>query len=154
MNSQLRSIEAVFKQMVQLERQMKGLNYAKFGVNSLALLAHGGSQCKQGSPQGKNPRDYTPEGRKWWKYCKKENHTIQDCFRLKNKKAREGSDGAPFARVVETTWSKNEGTGNSSRASTDSLANLLTPDQFERLKAMFSGSPSPSPSPPTSPHVP
>ncbi|CAL1408027.1 unnamed protein product [Linum trigynum] len=170
MNSQLPSIESVFKQMIQLERQMKGVGAGKGRVESLALLAagqqrpgqqgscgHQGQQRagQQGQPS-KNPRDYTPEGKKWCRFCKKEFHTIQECFKLKNKQNREGG-GASFAGSVDSNMTDGGSSISSGHGRTDSdlsLTSLLTASQFEKLKLMLgSGSPFPSPSPPTSPHM-
>ncbi|CAL1398408.1 unnamed protein product [Linum trigynum] len=160
MSTHLPSIESVFKQMVQLERQLKG-SATKAGVNSLALLAQGSPSSgrpnsnSNSNPNARNPRDYTTEGKKWCRYCKKENHTIHECYRLKNKKSREGADGTPFAGAVDVSGS--DGSSNTSSVATGSepsLSSLFTPDQFEKLRTLLNGSPSPSPSPPNSPHLP
>ncbi|CAL1400034.1 unnamed protein product [Linum trigynum] len=152
MNAQLPPIESVFKQMVQLERQLKGLQSEKGRVESVALLA--GQQPKQqkGAQGSRNPRDYK-DGKKWCRFCKKEYHTIDECYKLKNKQIRDGEGS--FAGSVETNLPEGDGshsTAHEGGKGEGDLLSLFTPNQFEQLRTLLNRS-SASPSPPTSPGV-
>ncbi|CAL1413265.1 unnamed protein product [Linum trigynum] len=153
MNSTLPSIDVVFKQFLQLERQMKSAPKSS-GVDSVALAV--------GSPQNAkhNDRDYK-DGKKFCRYCKKDNHIISECYRLKNKKTRE-SGGSSFAGSVETGSESDSGILGAASVQQDAqnrnnsigLASLqLSNYQMDKLRILLLGSPQTSPSPPTSPSV-
>ncbi|CAN1146609.1 Retrovirus-related Pol polyprotein from transposon TNT 1-94 [Linum perenne] len=72
----LPDILTAFKCAVQLERQMKGV----LPVQSMESMA---------MATGYNARAKAAVKGLFCRYCKKDNHVIENCYRLKNKKARE-----------------------------------------------------------------
>ncbi|CAN1254135.1 Retrovirus-related Pol polyprotein from transposon RE2 [Linum perenne] len=122
----LPDINTVFKCAVQVERQMKGSVVRS--IDSVALATNFQNRGKDVNVKGLFGR-----------YCKKENHTIEDCYRLKNKKAREASGSSSrsgFAGAIHGDPTVTE--HGSVAAERSVMANMsLTSDDIARLKLLL-----------------
>ncbi|CAL1371157.1 unnamed protein product [Linum trigynum] len=76
MMSPLPPMETAFHFAIQHERKLSAKANQESAVESVALLPPSGSQGK-----GKE----TPKGNLFCRYCKRDNHVIADCYRLKRK---------------------------------------------------------------------
>ncbi|CAL1404860.1 unnamed protein product [Linum trigynum] len=107
----LPDIDTVYRAVIQLERQMN-TGKGKSTQDSIALAAATGNL----NQRREDKRDAGREGKKgqelFCRYCKKDNHVIEDCYRLKNKRKLEGGN-RNFAGSVEV----NSGDGNNSAGS-------------------------------------
>ncbi|CAN1266800.1 Retrovirus-related Pol polyprotein from transposon TNT 1-94 [Linum perenne] len=131
----LPDVNSAFKCAIQLERQMKGSIAAAPTVDSIALAT--GYQNK-----GKA----IAEGSLFCRYCKKDNHTIENCYRLKNKKARMAGQPTPSNSFAGSVTGDQSAQGNGVMHS-DSFAspvvhNGTTPlsfsaDEIARLKLIL-----------------
>ncbi|CAN1341510.1 Retrovirus-related Pol polyprotein from transposon RE2 [Linum perenne] len=134
----LPDVNTAFKFAVQLERQMRGA--VPRTIDSVALAA-AASQYR-----GKGPDDSL-----FCRYCKKDNHTIDNCYRLKNKKARENGNGTlktgnsgntRFAgSIVEEGATSSDPTASDIRSYSDvhsgTVNMTLSSVEFARLKALL-----------------
>ncbi|CAN1296866.1 Retrovirus-related Pol polyprotein from transposon RE1 [Linum perenne] len=131
----LPDVNSAFKCAIQLERQMKDSIAAAPTVDSIALAT--GYQNK-----GKA----IAEGSLFCRYCKKDNHTIENCYRLKNKKARMAGQPTPSNSFAGSVTGDQSAQGNGVMHS-DSFAspvvhNGTTPlsfsaDEIARLKLIL-----------------
>ncbi|CAN1331762.1 hypothetical protein LINPERPRIM_LOCUS35463 [Linum perenne] len=101
----LPDINTVFKCVVQVERQMRGSVIRS--VDSVALATN--FQNKGKDPYSKGL---------FCHYCKKDNHSIEDCYRLKNKKAREASGGTLKSGFAAAIYSDAGGNGKTQAGGT------------------------------------
>ncbi|CAN1303498.1 Retrovirus-related Pol polyprotein from transposon RE1 [Linum perenne] len=130
----LPDINSAFKCAIQLERQMKG-NSVPNAIESIALATN-----YQG--RGKT----VAESSLFCRYCKKTNHNIEDCLKLKNKKARMAgqSSSSGFAGSVNSSASGDSNGASSvdSVVSTNvhngSISMSLSSEEFARLKLFLS----------------
>ncbi|CAN1292939.1 Retrovirus-related Pol polyprotein from transposon RE1, partial [Linum perenne] len=130
----LPDVNTMFKFVVQLERQMRGA--IPRSVDSVALAAAAARQFRgKGADEGL-----------FCRYCKKDNYTIENCYRLKNKKARENGNGimktgnARFAgSVIVEGNTSGDHTTSDIRSTSDDLSGTvnmtLSSVKFARLKA-------------------
>ncbi|CAN1150025.1 hypothetical protein LINPERHAP2_LOCUS17333 [Linum perenne] len=135
----LPDINTVFKCAVQVERQMKGP--VNRSVDSIALAASFQNRGKDPYSKGL-----------FCRYCKKDNHSIEDCYRLKNKKAREASGGSSKSGFAAVVYSDAGGNGNiqtggtfaessSAPAERSVMTNVsLTNEDIARLKLLLQNS--------------
>ncbi|CAL1399090.1 unnamed protein product [Linum trigynum] len=138
----LPTAEVAINDVLQHEQKLKKDRGITRSVQTVALAVRGGSQ----------------EGRKFSRCCKKENHTTEECWRLKNKKLR--IYGGVAALVPQ-----GESSTDSDTTSLDSKLNSKTRSVFtkenmnfsyekmHKLRYLLQFVPSPSPSPLASPSV-
>ncbi|CAN1329604.1 hypothetical protein LINPERPRIM_LOCUS34712 [Linum perenne] len=131
----LPDVNTAFKFAVQLERQMRGT--IPRSVDSVALAAAAPQYRGKGIDENL-----------FCRYCKKDNHTIENCYRLKNKKARENGNGisktgtARFAgSVVEEGSTSGDRIASDIRSISDDRSGTvnmtLSPAEFARLKTLL-----------------
>ncbi|CAN1299601.1 hypothetical protein LINPERPRIM_LOCUS24263 [Linum perenne] len=129
----LPDVNTAFKFAVQLERQMKGA--VPRSVDSVALAAAASQYRGKGSDDGL-----------FCRYCKKDNHTIENCYRLKNKKARENGTLKPgvtrFAgSVIEEGGTSGDHSASDIRSISDDRSGIvnmtLSSAEFARLRALL-----------------
>ncbi|CAN0862338.1 hypothetical protein LINGRAHAP2_LOCUS8445 [Linum grandiflorum] len=142
----LPDINSAFKCAVQLERQMKGAAVSS-NVESIALAA--GYQSGRGKAASASTL--------FCRYCKKDNHTIDDCLKLKNKKTRMAgqsnwSSNSSFAGSVVKEPGAQSLCGSAPLSRTSSVSDSseslgvqssmtppsLSPDELARLRQILS----------------
>ncbi|CAN1140144.1 Retrovirus-related Pol polyprotein from transposon TNT 1-94 [Linum perenne] len=99
------TLKVAFKHALKLERQLKPHLKKAAGVESVALASTGSPHQGRASYQGrdfKNGQSSTGSGNSeekpalFCRYCKRENHNIEDCYRLKNKRRNEANGNRNF----------------------------------------------------------
>ncbi|CAL1378238.1 unnamed protein product [Linum trigynum] len=110
----LLDLDSVYRSVVQLERQLNGeVANTRKSEEAIALAETlVASRTPPGSSRDRQPRENQHQEGLFCHYCKKGNHVIQDCWKLK-KKNREGGR-KPFAGSVEVnTGDKGNGSSGS-----------------------------------------
>ncbi|CAL1375794.1 unnamed protein product [Linum trigynum] len=157
----LPSIDAALDDVLQHEQKLKGEKGGSArGVQSVALAVPGDkTKGFDGSNYGRDTKNVQDADKKFCRYCKKDGHVKEECYRLKNKKARmnEGNTNAPFAGSVSQSPSQSSDSGSSVSGSTldksQSSTISFTDDELAKLKFLLNHSDSMSPSPPASPSI-
>ncbi|CAL1404863.1 unnamed protein product [Linum trigynum] len=149
----LPTVDSAVNDLLQHEQKIKGDKAGGTkGVQTVALAVTGNSSNQQ------KGMDITPDGKKFCRYCKKENHTIDECYSLKRKKARMAR-GNVAAAVSQSDSSTDSDTASSeSKLSIDtrpSSGNFgLSSEELNKLRFLLNSvPPSPSPFPPASPSI-
>ncbi|CAN1192604.1 Retrovirus-related Pol polyprotein from transposon TNT 1-94 [Linum perenne] len=124
----LPDINTVFKSAVQMERQMRGSVVRS--VESVALATNFQNRGKEVVTKGL-----------FCRYCKKDNHMIEDCYRLKNKKAKEATAGGSRSGFAGAVSSDVGGMITEYRPATAErsvmASSSLTADDVARLKLLL-----------------
>ncbi|CAL1409881.1 unnamed protein product [Linum trigynum] len=154
----LPSVQAAVDDILQHEQKIKSdKGHSTRNVLSVALAAQGDKQKGYTSFEpGNGGRDNAEGERKFCRYCKKEGHLKEECYKLKNKKARMAGENS-FAGAV--AQSDSESKDSSSTVSNPSLetkssqsSQWFTNEEFTKLKSLLQAD-SMSPSPPLSPSL-
>ncbi|CAN1335014.1 hypothetical protein LINPERPRIM_LOCUS36592 [Linum perenne] len=137
------SLKTASKFAMKLERQIKGINKETKSMETVALAGtqsrdwnrdrdrkpnnSGGGDQVQGQVQGL-----------FCRYCKKTNHNIEDCLRLKHKRLRERNGGSSggFHRAANSTYCTDESLPNQANAEHNGAPRLSTED-YTRLMALL-----------------
>ncbi|CAN1192891.1 hypothetical protein LINPERHAP2_LOCUS41754 [Linum perenne] len=153
------TLKVAFKYALKLERQLKPHLKKAAGVESVALASTGSPHQRRASYQGRDFRNSqssigqssTSSGNTeekpalFYRYCKRENHNIEDCYRLKNKRRNEANGnrnfGNPrFTAAIGSEQHTGSGAGEStndfSQGSNNSMVRL-TAEDYTRLMALL-----------------
>ncbi|CAN1341474.1 hypothetical protein LINPERPRIM_LOCUS39179 [Linum perenne] len=142
------TLKIAFKHALKLERQLKPHLKETKGVESVALASTGAPypnrefRPTQGSSSN-NPGRNEDKPALFCRYCKRDNHNIEDCYRLKNKRrndANRNSGNPRFAAAVgggQFAASNAGDNNNDHNQGSNSSMVRLTAEDCTRLMALL-----------------
>ncbi|CAI0559160.1 unnamed protein product, partial [Linum tenue] len=153
----LPAVETAVDDILQHEQKLKGdKGQSTSGIQSVALAAQG-DQNKSFTPNKENKFESAKEG-KFCRYCKMGGHQKEECYRLKNKKARMG-EGETFSGSMSQSKSQSgdsvssgHSAGYDSKSSSSGSLNFTT-KEINKQRLLLHQPDSMSPSPPASPSI-
>ncbi|CAL1381785.1 unnamed protein product [Linum trigynum] len=151
----LPDLDSIYRSVVQLERQLDGAS-ANTGKSEEAIAlatALAASRTQYNQPKDKGQADHQPGGL-FCRYCKKEGHVKEDCWKLKRKNGLLGNNpgrgnnaGRGFAGSVDVNTPEGNPSGGAGSYSPTSPVSQQEPrsptfagftvDELTRLKALL-----------------
>ncbi|CAL1375244.1 unnamed protein product [Linum trigynum] len=155
----LPAVEVALDDVLQHEQKLQGdKGKSTRGIQSVALAAQGQSDQNKNLNSNKETKYENAREGKFCRYCKMSGHLKEECYRLKNKKARMAEGGGFVGSVSQSdsqsgdSISSGQSAGYESKSSsTGSLS--FTNEELNKLRQLLQQPDSMSPSPPLSPSI-
>ncbi|CAL1355774.1 unnamed protein product [Linum trigynum] len=143
----LPDLDNIYRSVVQLERQLNGAggNTGKSEEAIALATALVASKSQSGQGRDKFHKEATQDTGLFCRYCKKDNHVIQECWKLKRKNKEGG--GTNFVGSVDVNAVERNGPGGGtptysptspgSSSDNQSAFSGFTTEELNRLKALL-----------------